>query len=71
VKAVARGHTLAKIDAGHMAWCNSEDWTEKDGQFVKGLPKWISEDAFTKRPRKPAASAPALNIFRPEDYGIK
>ncbi len=65
LEATSRGHPAAKIEAAHIAWCKSEDWTGQDGRYCNGLPKWINENGFTKKPRKPIAAAEA-----PEYYNL-
>lgn len=38
-----RDQLLEKIEAAHEAWCKSEDWTKKSGQFAPVLNRWLTD----------------------------
>lgn len=37
---------LAEIEAVHRAWCASESWKEKAGQFVPQLARWLADRGY-------------------------
>lgn len=61
--AIDRGHTPALIESAHADWCASAEWTEDGGKWCPGLAKWMADDGFTKKPRKPAATAEVPQYF--------
>lgn len=61
--AIDRGHTPERIESAHADWCASAEWTEDGGKWCPGLAKWMADDGFTKKPRKPLATAEVPQYF--------
>lgn len=73
---VNRGYDAAQIEACHAAWCQSEEWTEQNARYCPPLPRWISDDGFTRWPEGRQPPAPPVNgdpaSEAPEwDYTVK
>lgn len=42
---------LPLIDSRHEAWCATEAWQDKDGQYAPALATWLTDRGWTKQPK--------------------
>jgi len=63
-EAIAAGAPPAEIEAGHTAWCESDQWTDGGGKFVKhDFAQWILDKGWKYPPQKPASKATLKDVF--------
>jgi hypothetical protein len=55
---------LKGIDDRHAAWCRTEQWTKENGQYARGLSRWLAktEHRYLDEPPKEKASHSNLAI---------
>lgn len=60
VSFATNGGDIEEFDRVHSAWCATEAWREKSGQFAPKLAEWIQDRGYTSMP--PAAPLRAMSL---------
>jgi len=62
---------LSEIEKCHAAWCQTEEWTEKNGYFATKLDEWIADQGYTKWPQGFGRDSPAPKRRNSEELDEK
>lgn len=54
-----------RVDDNHRRWCQSDEWTNHDGQYVKSLSAWLNGKAEAEPPRN---STQEPEYHKPVDF---